>query len=107
MPRPVHRAGPARTRAARPPRPRPFRIPPRGNAFEAPPRTRAVICSACEEHRHYECIDCLSDHSTYKCRCECHDENTPPHSVQAHVQDGGKEQGTGRDGQEPRAAGSH
>ena len=47
-----------------------------------------MICSACERRRHYECIDCLSNHSTYKCSCECHDENTPPHSVQAHNQGG-------------------
>lgn len=62
--------------------------PPRRNTFEPPPRPRAVICSACERRRHYECIDCLSNHSTYKCSCECHDENTPPHSVQAHNQGG-------------------
>ena len=76
---------PERVASARPARPA------RGKAFEAPPRTRAVICSACERRRHYECIDCLSDHSTYKCSCECHDENTPPHSVQAHGERGGKE----------------
>ena len=46
--------------------------------------TRAVICAACEKRRHFECIDCLSNHSTYKCKCECHDENTQPHSIQAH-----------------------
>lgn len=43
-----------------------------------------MICAACEKRRHFECIDCLSNHSTYKCKCECHDENTLPHSIQAH-----------------------
>ena len=43
-----------------------------------------MICSACEKRRHYECIDCLNDHRTYMCKCECHDENTQPHSIQAH-----------------------
>jgi len=46
-----------------------------------------MICAACEKRRHFECIDCLSNHSTYKCKCECHDENTPPHSIQAHDED--------------------
>lgn len=40
-----------------------------------------MICAACESRRHYECIDCVNNHKTYLCHCECHDENTKPHPM--------------------------
>ena len=43
-----------------------------------------MICGACENRKHYDCIDCMNDHKTYLCNCDCHDEKTPPHSEQAH-----------------------
>lgn len=42
---------------------------------------QAMICAACEARKHYECIDCKSNHSTYLCSCDCHDENTKPHDT--------------------------
>ncbi len=40
-----------------------------------------MICAACEARKHYECIDCKNNHSTYLCSCDCHDENTKPHDT--------------------------
>ncbi len=40
-----------------------------------------MICASCETRKHFECIDCLNDHKTYLCSCDCHDENTSPHPV--------------------------
>ena len=31
-----------------------------------------MICANCENHKHYECIDCLNDHNTHLCNCDCH-----------------------------------
>ena len=45
---------------------------------------QSMICASCENRKHYECIDCKSDHKTYLCNCDCHDENTKPHSEQSH-----------------------
>ena len=42
---------------------------------------QAMICAACEARKHYECIDCKNNHSTYLCSCDCHDENTKPHDT--------------------------
>ncbi len=42
-----------------------------------------MICGACEKRRHYECIDCVSNHSTYLCSCDCHDRDTGPHGGKA------------------------
>lgn len=36
-------------------------------------------CANCEKHKHYECVDCQSNHSTYLCDCECHNKYTKPH----------------------------
>ncbi len=41
-----------------------------------------MICGACEKRRHFECIDCKSDHSTCLCGCDCHDEATKSHKEQ-------------------------
>ena len=41
----------------------------------------SMICAACEARKHFECIDCINDHKTYLCSCDCHDENTEPHPV--------------------------
>ena len=46
---------------------------------------RLLICAACESHKHYECMDCRSDHKEYLCHCDCHDENTKPHAEQGTV----------------------
>lgn len=43
--------------------------------------TILMICGACEGRKHYECIDCINNHETYLCHCDCHDENTPPHDM--------------------------
>lgn len=43
-----------------------------------------MICAACENRKHYECIDCLNDHKTYLCQCDCHDEETKPHGKEKH-----------------------
>jgi hypothetical protein len=40
-----------------------------------------MICAACESRKHFECIDCMSNHQTHLCTCDCHDENTKPHEV--------------------------
>ncbi len=40
-----------------------------------------MICAACETRKHFECIDCMNDHQTLLCSCDCHDENTQPHPV--------------------------
>ena len=40
-----------------------------------------MICAACETRKHFECIDCMSNHQTHLCTCDCHDENTKPHEV--------------------------
>jgi hypothetical protein len=40
-----------------------------------------MICAACEARKHYECIDCVNNHETHLCQCDCHDENTKPHPV--------------------------
>lgn len=45
-----------------------------------------MICSSCENHKHYQCIDCESDHKTFLCECSCHDESTKSHSEQDHNQ---------------------
>ncbi len=39
-------------------------------------------CAACEKRKHYECIDCLSDHRTHLCSCACHNKDTKPHGQQ-------------------------
>ena len=31
-----------------------------------------MICASCENHKHFECIDCQNDHKTELCNCECH-----------------------------------
>ncbi len=38
-----------------------------------------MICAACETRKHFECIDCMNNHKTHLCDCDCHDENTEPH----------------------------
>ncbi len=43
-----------------------------------------MICGACENRKHYECIDCLNKHETYLCHCDCHDENTKAHPIDEH-----------------------
>jgi len=40
-----------------------------------------MICAACETRKHFECIDCMNNHKTHLCSCDCHDENTAPHEV--------------------------
>ena len=40
-----------------------------------------MICAACESRKHFECIDCMNNHKTYLCSCDCHDENTKPHPI--------------------------
>lgn len=40
-----------------------------------------MICAACETRKHFECIDCMNNHKTHLCSCDCHDENTEPHEV--------------------------
>ncbi len=41
-------------------------------------------CANCENHKHFECIDCLNDHKTYLCECDCHDASTKPHKLEKH-----------------------
>jgi len=41
-------------------------------------------CANCENHKHYDCIDCQSDHKTHLCECDCHDASTKPHKEQKH-----------------------
>ncbi len=43
--------------------------------------TSKMICAACETRKHFECIDCMNNHKTHLCSCDCHDENTEPHPV--------------------------
>ncbi len=43
--------------------------------------TNKMICAACETRKHFECIDCMNNHKTHLCACDCHDENTEPHPV--------------------------
>ncbi len=31
-----------------------------------------MICSSCENHKHFECIDCQNNHTTELCDCDCH-----------------------------------
>ena len=40
-----------------------------------------MICAPCETRKHFECIDCMNNHKTHLCSCDCHDENTPAHEV--------------------------
>ena len=40
-----------------------------------------MICAACETRKHFECIDCMNNHKTHLCSCDCHDENTESHEV--------------------------
>lgn len=35
-------------------------------------------CASCEDHKHYDCIDC-PDHKDNLCDCDCHDSSTKPH----------------------------
>ena len=46
-----------------------------------PKSYKIMICAACETRKHFECIDCMNDHQTLLCSCDCHDENTQPHPV--------------------------
>ena len=32
-----------------------------------------MLCANCENHKHYECIDCINDHKTHLCNCDCHE----------------------------------
>jgi len=41
-------------------------------------------CANCEKHKHYDCIDCQSDHKTHLCECDCHDASTKSHKEQKH-----------------------
>ena len=40
-----------------------------------------MICAPCETRKHFECIDCMNNHKTHLCSCDCHHENTPAHEV--------------------------
>ena len=67
----------------RPPAGAPARAAADQKLFKRRGRTRRMICGACEKRRHYECIDCVSNHSTYLCSCDCHDRDTGPHGGKA------------------------
>ena len=45
------------------------------------PSNTRMICAACETRKHFECIDCMNNHKTRLCSCDCHDENTESHEV--------------------------
>ena len=32
----------------------------------------SMICASCENHKHFECIDCQNNHTTNLCSCDCH-----------------------------------
>ncbi len=52
--------------------------------FKARSLNKLMKCANCENHKHYECIDCLNEHKTYLCECDCHDASTKSHKLEKH-----------------------
>ena len=43
-----------------------------GKTFQSNSLPLIMICANCENHKHFECIDCQNDHKTELCNCDCH-----------------------------------